>query len=510
VAGSRGNWNLGSTVATGTGRFSPCLWRIGKRRGDIRSFRLFVIVIGLLITNMAVRAETASRPALAPEFERARAYYAARLYARATKKNGIQWFRYPNGSELNGLPGWVYSAHDQYQKAAPCLKRFECSRPALPQSHTILLANLNQLPAGSAVEIKLRAAAEQAPKDFDANRKLGEFYLSQGRLRDAIPYLERAQLSKPSSYENGYNLGLAYLQVGNYPGASRQIEALLKLHETAELHSLLGDAEDKAGDPAKAAQEYSRAAQMNPSEDNLINLGIEFARYHALDLAEKVFVGAAERYPRSARIQVGLGYCNYLREKYDKARTALIRAAELAPSNGNVYLALANAYTSAPEMHGDGITELMRKWVRLRPNDPRASYYCALSLRKEAHDLGRQVDADELESLLKTAIRLEPKMAGAYLQLGILRFEAHKYTEAIRMYEEAIRLQPDLGEAHYRLGQALARAGERARAQQESELYGRLRKKEDQERAKKDAEMLQLIYQDETGQDGGPSGDSTK
>jgi tetratricopeptide (TPR) repeat protein len=469
-----------------------------------------VTVSCLLITNLAVRAETASRPALAPEFGRTQAYYAARLYARTSKKNEIRWFRYPNGSELNGLPGRVYSAQVRHQKAASCLKRLECSRPALPQSHTILLANLNQLPAGSDAERELRAAAEQAPRDFDANRNMGEFYLRQGRLHDAIPYLERAQLSNPSSYENGYNLALAYQQVGNYPGASRQIEALLKIRETAELHSLLGDVEDKAGNPAKAAQEYSRAAQMNPSEDNLINLGIEFARYHALDLAEKVFVGAAKRYPRSARIQVGLGYCNYLREKYEKARIALIRAAELAPSNGNVYLALANAYTSAPEMRGDGIAKLMRKWVRLRPNDARASYYCALSLRKEAHDLGRQVDPDELESLLKTAIRLEPKMAGAYLQLGILRFEAHKYTEAIRIYEEAIRLQPHLGEAHYRLGQALARAGERARAQQESELYGRLRKKEDQERAKKDSEMLQLIYPEETGQDVGPSGDSTK
>lgn len=422
-----------------------------------------------------MRAETAGGPASAPAFKSAHPYDAARL-------------------------------------PAPCFKNAKCSSPLPPQSHTILLANLNQLPAGSGsdVERKLRAAAEQAPRDFDANRNMGEFYLSEGRLRDAIPYLERAQESDPSSYENGYNLSLAYLQVGNLSGASRQIEALLKIRETAELHSLLGEVEDKAGNPAKAAHEYSRAAQLNPSEGNLINLGIEFSRYHALDLAEKVFVGAAERYPRSARIQVGLGYCNYLREKYERARTALIRAAELAPSNGNVYLALAKAYTSAPEMRGDGIVELMRKWVRLRPNDARSSYYCALSLRKEAHDLGRQGDPSEMESLLKTAVRLDPKMAGAYLQLGILRFDAHKYTEAIRMYEQAIRLQPDLSEAHYRLGQALARAGDRARAQQESELYGRLRKKEDLDKTRKDSEMLQLIYSDDTGSDVGPSEESTK
>jgi tetratricopeptide (TPR) repeat protein len=471
-----------------------------------------VTVSCLLITNLGVRAESASRSAFAPEFERAQAYDAARLHARPSKENEIQLFRYPEGSELNGLPGRVHSAHDRSPKAAPCLKRLDCSGAALPQSHAILLANLIQFPAGSDTERKLRSAAEQAPKDFDANRNMGEFYLSQGRLRDAIPYLERAQLSNPSSYENGYNLALAYLQVGNHPAAGRQIEALLKIRETAELHSLLGEVEDKAGNPAKAAQEYSRAAQMNPSEDNLINLGIEFARYHALDLAEKVFVGAAERYPRSARIQVGLGYTYYLLQNYDRARLTFIHAAEIAPSNGNVYLIMAKAYNSVPlaKMRGDGITELMRKWVRIKPNDPRASYYCAISLRKEAHDSGRKTDPAEIESLLQTAVRLDPKMADAYLQLGILRYEAHRYTEAIRMYEQAIKLQPGLGEAHYRLSEVLARAGERARAQQESELYARLRNKNILDKEKKDAEMLQLIYPDETGQNVGHSGDSTK
>jgi tetratricopeptide (TPR) repeat protein len=471
-----------------------------------------VTVSCLLITNLAVRAETASRPALVPEFERAQAYYAARLHARASKEDEIQWYRYPDGSELNGLPGLMYSTQHRYPRAIPCFKKAECWRPTFQQTHTILLATLNPFQTNSEAERKLRSGAEQAPKDFDANRNMGEFYLSRGRLRDAIPYLERAQKSDPSSYENGYNLSLAYLQVGNYPAAGRQIEALLKIRETAELHSLMGEVEDKAGNPAKAAQAYSRAAQMNPSEDNLINLGIEFARYHALDLAEKVFLGAAERYPRSARIQVGLGYTYYLLQEYDRARKTFIHAAEIAPSNGNVYLVMAKAYNSVPlaKMRGDGITELMRKWVRIKPNDPRASYYCAISLRKEAHDLGRKVDPAEMESLLKTAVRLDPKMAGAYLQLGILRYEAHKYTEAIRLYEQAIKIQPDLGEAHYRLGQALARAGEKSRARQESELYDRLRKKEDLDKEKKDAEMLQLIYADEAGPDVGPSGDATK
>ncbi|HET7102177.1 MAG TPA: tetratricopeptide repeat protein [Terriglobia bacterium] len=459
----------------------------------------------LLIAGPASRAEAAS--ALARTSKAEQAHDAAPQYAQPKKELEALEHCLPKRFAMNQPPGLAYSARGRHQKVVPFMTKAGRPGPAFPQSNTLLVANLNQSQTGSDEEKILRGAVEQAPQDFEANRTLGEFYLRQGKLREAIPYLERAQKSNPSSYENGYNLALACLQVRDYPAARRQIKALLQLRETAELHSLLGEAEEKAGNPAKATQEFARAAQMNPSEDNLINLGIEFARYHALDLAEKVFVGGAERYPRSARMQVGLGYCNYLREKYGRARAAFVRAAELAPSNGNVYLALAKAYTSAPEMHGTGISALMRKWARLKPNDPRASYYCALSLRKEAHDLGREANPAAIEPLLKTAVRLDPRMAGPYLQLGILRFEAHRYTEAIRMYERAIKLQPDLSEAHYRLGQALARAGEKARASQESKLYGRLRKKEDLERAKKDAEMLELIYPGETGSDIGPSGD---
>jgi tetratricopeptide (TPR) repeat protein len=64
------------------------------------------------------------------------------------------------------------------------------------------------------------------------------------------------------------------------------------------------------------------------------------------------------------------------------------------------------------------------------------------------------------------AIRLEPRNARAYANLGDVRFAQGRYAEAIPSYEEALRLIPDqeparqnLAKAHYNVGNSLWRDG---------------------------------------------------
>ena len=464
----------------------------------------------LVSPNAAAEQMPQQTSDLAHQFESARAHYAAHQYARAEKELEDLRVSLPDSFELNELLGLVHSAQGQDEKADPFFKKAVHLRPNSSKAHALLAANLARSRKDSEAEEEFHGTVELAPEDFDANCSFGEFYLHKGRLRGAIPYLEKGQKVNRFSYENGYNLALAYLQIQNYSGARRQIGALLQMGETPELHSLLGDAEEKTGDPARATNEFVRAAQMDPSEDNLINLGVEFARHQGLDPALKVFKEGAGLYAHSARMQVGLGSCHYLRKEYDRAFTAFSHATELDPSNPNVYLVLAKVYTSSAPLGGEGVAKRLRILVQLKPNDPLAYYYYALSLRKEARDFGRPVDPAKVEPVLKTAVRLDPRMAGAYLQLGILYFEAHRYTEASQMYQRAIMLQPEASEAHCRLGQALARTGQKEDAREESELYRRLLKREELERGKRDTEILQLIYPREANPKVGPSEVVTK
>ena len=69
------------------------------------------------------------------------------------------------------------------------------------------------------------------------------------------------------------------------------------------------------------------------------------------------------------------------------------------------------------------------------------------------------------------ASSLDPKLAEAYIQLGIMSSANGDNARAIIAYKKAIDVNPQSGEAHYRLGLAYKRIGEDAKAQQELQLY---------------------------------------
>src|ERR1700677_1515181 len=81
----------------------------------------------------------------------------------------------------------------------------------------------------------LLEAAKQNPTDFNAQQRLGEFYLQQNRLPEGILYLEKAQRLNPQDYNSGYDLSLAYLNSADTGKASAQLQRMIVQHETAEL-----------------------------------------------------------------------------------------------------------------------------------------------------------------------------------------------------------------------------------------------------------------------------------
>jgi tetratricopeptide (TPR) repeat protein len=89
---------------------------------------------------------------------------------------------------------------------------------------------------------------------------------------------------------------------------------------------------------------------------------------------------------------------------------------------------------------------------------------------------------------------LNPNYADAYFQLGNLDTEQHKYDEAIEYYEGALKISADSANIHYRLGQALARAGNSARAKEEFAIFERLRKSESDATNKEQNQIQQFVY----------------
>lgn len=116
----------------------------------------------------------------------------------------------------------------------------------------------------SASEDELRAAVASDPKSFEANHRLGAFYMQAQNYRDAIPPLNAAFLIDPGDHGNSYDLAVAYQVAGDAARARDEIRQMLAHANTGDLHRLLGDLDEQLGDPVGAVRDYETAVRLDP------------------------------------------------------------------------------------------------------------------------------------------------------------------------------------------------------------------------------------------------------
>lgn len=440
-----------------------------------------------------VTARSSQDQHLDQEFQAAVAQFDSGHYAEAATKLEALLQQVPESFEVHELLGLVYSAQSQDANANTHLERAVRLNPRSAPARTNLAANLVRLGKIERAGEQFKKAAELEPQNFDTNHNLGEFYVQSKKIADAVPFLERAERIDPSSYDNGYDLCLAYLVSGRLADARQQIQQLLKQKNTAELHNLLGEVEEKDGKFVEAANEYELAAHADPSESNLFDWGSELLLHRTLGPAIEVFQDATQRYPASQRLAIGLGMALYAHGNYDDAVKSLLRAADLNPSDPSCYLFLSRAYDSSPAQ-ADDVIQRFRRFAELQPRNGQALYYYAMSLWKGKRAQDPTLDFHQIETLLKNSIELDPKLPESHLQLGNLYSDQSKYVEAIPEYVRALELDPDLGDAHYRLGQAYVRTGQKEPAQEQLQIYQKLREQHLADIEKQRAEIRQFVY----------------
>ena len=235
----------------------------------------------------------------------------------------------------------------------------------------------------------------------------------------------------------------------------------------AKATAALGNVKDHPEDPLQAARAYQRAAQQDPSERNLFDWGAELLSHRANGPAVEVFTRGARLFPRSTRMLLGLAVAQYATGSYENAARSFLAATDLSPSDPKPYLFLAKVQSSSIT-ESDGYRERMARFARLAPDSAWANFYYAVSLRDR--------DSAQAETLLERALQLDPKLADADVQLGIIYFARKNFETAIAAFQKAIAIDPKLEEAHYRLAQAYARIGEKQKAQKEFEIHDHLLK----------------------------------
>jgi tetratricopeptide (TPR) repeat protein len=274
----------------------------------------------------------------------------------------------------------------------------------------------------------------------------------------------------------------------------RSAETLAKSTAALRTAAAAADSAEKQGNALEAAREYQRAAELDPSESNLFNWGAELLSHRAADQAVEVFSNGQRLFPRSTRTLLGLAVALYSRGSYDQATQRFFQAADLNPADPSPYLFLGKI-SSGAITDSDGFAQRLERFARLDPENAWANYYYASDLWRRWKGADDSATLTLVQALLEKAVRLDPHLGAAFLQLGIVFAEQNNLPKAIAAYQNAIQASPPMEEAHYRLAQAYRKTGKLAKAQKEIEVYQQLSQQSVQQLERERAEIQQFVFE---------------
>jgi tetratricopeptide (TPR) repeat protein len=341
----------------------------------------------------------------------------------------------------------------------------------------------------------MRAKLEQNPEVRKILLSTGDLILRPDHIQeaDAPPewqYFQiwmdlRAELSKVAFFDEPTFTVAGVSDASSHGGHGS--DTILRSGETlAEATAALGKTPASEAAPLQVVREYQQAAESDASEVNLFTWGAELLRHRAALQAQQVFARGSTLYPRSERMLLGLGAADFSLGSFQEAAQHFFAASDLNPTDAEPYLFMGTV-RSMEVMQSDELRQRLERFAELQPDNALANYYYGASL-------WRYGAPEEAEALLKKAIALDPKLAEAYLSLGVAYAERKDFTSAVAVYKQAIDVNPQMEQTHYRLGQAYMHLGDEARATKEFELYRQLSRTAAEEAERKRSEIQDFVF----------------
>ena len=197
---------------------------------------------------------------------------------------------------------------------------------------------------------------------------------------------------------------IAYGKAGLLEKARALGEEILREHDVAELHSLLGELYSEKGDSRSAAKQYQAAAQLDPSEDNVFDFGSSLLKFED-DSALRVFRFGTEKYPDSEKMHLGLASALYGQGLIDQGVTEAYKASELNPADPEA-MGLLGQMAHIPAGMSAAIIDGFSALSKLYPRNGRLTYYYAMALSGRWSD-EPAADSARVVELLKKATELD-------------------------------------------------------------------------------------------------------
>jgi tetratricopeptide (TPR) repeat protein len=325
---------------------------------------------------------------------------------------------------------------------------------------------------------ELLHAALTQPASFEANLRLGLFYLQHQSPALSVKYLNAVKDLNPSNFEVQRYLATAEIEAKDYASASRLAAQWTDGQGTgAETHRVKGSVEAAQSNVNAALAEYKQSVALDPGANNVFAAGLSVMTLGLFADAEQMLVSGTAAHPDSARLWLARGMAEILQENQKQAIESLLRSAALDPRDLLAPTLLATQAESAKALAG--VLPLVRSLAAARPEAAIARYDDALVLSK-AYPGGKNAPMNaQIEAEFQTAIKEQPQFAAAHFQLGLFYLHIDDVNSAIAELTEAVRLDPDVAEWHYRLARAYRRGGQTSASESEMQSFQKLKAQRD-------------------------------
>jgi len=314
------------------------------------------------------------------------------------------------------------------------------------------------------------------PSSSEAYAHLGLLEARQEHYAEATPLYRKALAINPAIPGLSMNLGLALFKSGELKQAISEFKPLLAKQpsgtaENQRLTILIGMAHYGLAEYAEAAP-YLKQATANDKQNLPLRLALAHSylwsrQYQSvLDIYKEILQLGAE----SAEADMLAGEA--LDEKKDHfAAIQMFHAAVKAdPRVPEVHFGLGYLLWTQKQF-AEAETEFQAELAH-NPDHAQALAYLA--------DIDLQMQKSEAAlPLLEKAIRIDPTIEQAHLDLGILYADAGRQEDALRELQEAEKQAPADVDIHWRLGRLYRTMGKKDEAKAEFEQASRITKKTD-------------------------------
>ena len=428
-----------------------------------------------------------------------------------------------------------------------------------PSDQKVFVAAMSAMNEGDSVKAGtlLGALHVRYPEDFEINEASGLLYASQSNPADAVRRLADAARECPDSAVAHANLGTAYLNLQLADRAAKELERAAQLQPgNPQTEEALGQAQMLLGRWQKATVAFSAALVRDPSNSDLLyNYALALFNLEQYSKAEPLL----RRMPDVASSAPAQSLFGDVEEKlgdYKQAAQHYVNAAQLDPSEANVYLlgieflrhwtfdpairefatgvqmfpgsqrmrlGLAIAYyanenydqaiqvlsdllTVAPEnslyaellgrtcaVLTQGLNPRCASLIQFAELHPQNAAVATYAATGILHKPSAPENLETARRLLQSAVASNPNLPQAQFQMGVLLQTQSKWNESVVPLEAAVRLDPDYAAAHYRLSRAYSHEGRHKEAQLQIALFRVCSKKQENDLDAKMKEITTLV-----------------